>query len=427
MKKTAIALSLILMMATPSYARNFVIGISPSISPSDTEMVFKKVVQFLLEEVHLGDEATIYDAYNNKLIGTFKVPNKRGYDHPKPKAKYNKKVLMRLKAFLSAEFISSEIPTNAASIIRFPQFISFVGENIKTDENTDVILIGNPLYIDFKETSFSMTEGFFPSDGHINASVKKSVFGTKERRGLLKGIKIHFAYRDVSWHNDLHAEMIKRFWSIYVVEQGGSLATFVSDLDTVIARAVDLESSNRRIYDFDKTNDKLEMLSVQREINRKHVNEVFDKQVTTTTHKPTSYKGKVLVGIKWDCMKCDLDLYARPENGKKVLFFGNTSSPEGTYHKDFLDSPTPVNGLEYIQFKKDVDIKNMFIAVNFYKGEFPSGPRGEIRIELNGVIYAKKFHIRSEKGNKGGNTSKMNSDSSWIVIKPLDIVLGDHK
>jgi len=121
----------------------------------------------------------------------------------------------------------------------------------------------------------------------------------------------------------------------------------------------------------------------------------------------------VEIGLSWDCLACDLDLYARPFPGAPVLYFNHTVSPQGRYWKDFLRSPRGTNGRESIEFDVPLDLRVLQIAVNFYQGQAPQGVKGELRLAVEGQTYAASFHIEAEKGNKGaGLTEAMETGHS---------------
>ena len=73
-------------------------------------------------------------------------------------------------------------------------------------------------------------------------------------------------------------------------------------------------------------------------------------------------------------------LYATPRRDAETLFFQHLRSPEGYYYKDHRSSPG--REYEFIEFESPVDIREVEASVNFYKGDCPEGPRGEVRIEF---------------------------------------------
>jgi hypothetical protein len=55
-------------------------------------------------------------------------------------------------------------------VIRLPQFCDFLAQDRapqEEDARLPLLLIGSPLYQDAREPAFSMTDGYFPSDGHL--------------------------------------------------------------------------------------------------------------------------------------------------------------------------------------------------------------------------------------------------------------------
>lgn len=82
-----------------------------------------------------------------------------------------------------------------------------------------------------------------------------------------------------------------------------------------------------------------------------------------------------------------------------MLFFQHVRSPMGYYYKDHRSSPG--KEYEFIVFEAPVDVREVEVFVNFYKGYCPGGPRGEVRIEFDGRIYSAPFSIPAERGNLG--------------------------
>ena len=133
----------------------------------------------------------------------------------------------------------------------------------------------------------------------------------------------------------------------------------------------------------------------------------------------------VEIGISWKC-QCDLDLYSRPIPNAQVLYFGETSSEFGQYWKDYREAPNAANGFETILFKVPLDLRVLLIAINFYDGDAPQGVSGEIRLSVDGQVYASAFQIKAAKGNQGKDiVTTVNSGRSTahsILIDPLHIV-----
>jgi hypothetical protein len=142
-----------------------------------------------------------------------------------------------------------------------------------------------------------------------------------------------------------------------------------------------------------------------------------DSVLEPARRAPSVMVGPMKIGIRWK-NSIDLDLYATPRPGAQTLFFQHPRSPEGYYYKDHRSSPG--REYEFIEFESPVDARLVEAFVNFYKGSFPRGPRGEVRIEFDGKIYAAPFSIASSEGNQG-RTGEAQEDS-WTRI-PVQQIL----
>jgi hypothetical protein len=135
---------------------------------------------------------------------------------------------------------------------------------------------------------------------------------------------------------------------------------------------------------------------------------------------------KLRVGLRWDRgARADIDLYAKTIGAKRWIYFGEPETPEGRFYKYEGDPTKPSKGFEYIEFNDVVDLKQVMIAINFYDGNIPGGPRGQIRLDIGGVIHEVDFQLRSSYGNKGlGFPDKMVRNPAWVVVNAADIAAG---
>ena len=388
----------------PAPPRAFVLGISPFLENSVKDEVYRGIVRLLVEELPLNSTLSIYDAFDLKTIAQVTVPDQRAFKSPKTRANQFAGAVHDVRQFLAAEHPKpvpsrADIRFNAA--LRLPQFCDFLAE--KSPHNQDsltVLLLGSPLYEDAKEPAFSMVNGFFPSDGHLETSRENSVFGLGENTNAFPRVIVHWVYFGDPWVNDLYKEKITRFWALYLERRGGSLVSFSSDLPTGIGglRSGQAESlAVTRSWSLDPTETKVEMLRISRSV------EVADwltrgTLADTARQPPSVMVGPMKIGIRWKD-NIDLDLYATPRSGAETLFFQHPRSPEGYYNKDHRSSPG--REYEFIEFEKPVDIREVEAFVNFYKGSCEDGPRGEVRIEFDGRIYGAAFSIAASHGNRG--------------------------
>ena len=305
------------------------------------------------------------------------------------------------------------------------------------------MLIGSPLYKDAQEPAFSMIEGYFPSDGHLQASREQSVYGfsgnsdstpnststsdsssapdttTLHSALLTPHLNVHWMYFGDPWINDLHKEKVARFWTLYLHRRNGDIATFTADFPTALqhfASGAGGTIASGKQWAINKDQRKIEMLRVSRKVEATDWLTQGSLSDTAQT-PPNTMVGPMKIGIRWQA-NIDLDLYATPREGAQTLFFQHVRSPEGYYFKDHRSSPG--REYEFIEFESPVDVREVEAFVNFYKGDCSGGPQGEVRIEFDGRIYGARFAIAAEEGNMG-RTGRRQAEY-WTKVPVLEIL-----
>ncbi|MGD0015658.1 MAG: PAS domain-containing protein, partial [Bryobacteraceae bacterium] len=194
----------------------------------------------VLEDLPLDGTLTVYDAFHLKSITQVTLPDVAAFKSPKTRANQFAPAIRDLKRFLAADYPR---PKNSrldfASALCLPQFCDFLAETLpatRSDSNSPLplLLIGSPLYQDAKEPAFSMVDGYFPSDGHLQASGEKSVFGFNAQALALPALAVHWVYFGDPWISDLHREKVTRFWALYLERHAGQLASFTGDFPTAL-------------------------------------------------------------------------------------------------------------------------------------------------------------------------------------------------
>lgn len=382
-------------------ATHFVIGLSPFLNNTNKDEVYRSIVRLMVSDLPLDSTLAIYDAYNLKTVTQLALPNVQAFKSPKTRANQFAPAIRELKLFLAAEHVA---PTNDrlsfVAAVRLPQFLDFLAETPATTSNATVLLIGSPLYQDAKEPGFSMTDGYFPSDGHLQASRDKSIFGIYGEHPALPVLGLYWAYFGDPWLNELYRDKVQRFWALYCQRRGCQLEAFTGDLPGALQSFEQRHAAGLALahhWTIDEVQTKIEMLRVSRGV------EIADWLTRDTVAignqlPPGRLVGPMKIGIRWK-EKVDLDLYATPRSGAETLFFQHVRSPEGYYYKDHRSSPG--REYEFIEFESPVDVREIEAFVNFYKGSWPGGAQGEIRIEFDGRVYGAPFSIPADHGNQG--------------------------
>ena len=428
MKKLLTIAAMTLLSAgitTNAEAKNLIIGLSPVLSAQDGQKQMVQVLRYLSENLEAGEHANIFDAENRRFIGTFTKPANKNYASTKALLQYNRSVAASLKSMYQVDH--PDLKNGIKASVKIPQFLTFLAQNYAPLTDTDIVILGSPIYVDLQTPSWDMRGGKFAGDGHFSAQADKSVFSTVGNESYLQEARIHILYPSKDWEiNDSYRHYITRMWTLYIEAQGGVLSSFTDDASTFWMRVRDsagaLPHSFKREY-----TDKLETFEMTPEERSR--TSIHDRELTTTpaTQSALRIADEVEIGISWTCDVCDLDIYVRPNHVADVLYFGNTKTAEGLYHKDFVNSPQAVKGYETVTFTHPVDLRDTFIAINWYGGQSPNGVSGEIRLAIGDKTYGLPFYIKGTQGNAAIarddvlNTGKAANDN-WLIIQPKKIL-----
>ncbi|MBL9127125.1 MAG: hypothetical protein JNL97_05745 [Verrucomicrobiales bacterium] len=399
----------------PTAEARFVFGVSPFLDRTAKDPSFRALVGFLLEDAPRGSSFAVYDAYHLRTVTQTEIPRLAAFGSAKTRATQFRQVIADLKRFLASEPEKPESRgLDFTGALRLPQFLDFLGRNTAVhDTNLPwvVTLLGSPLYLDAQEPGFSMAHGYFPSDGHLLASRDKSLFGIAGKEHAIEGVRVHWNYFGEPWASDLHREKVSRFWTHFIQGQGGNLGTLSGDLPTTFA-ALRLGSPNPppNLAPLDATSTKIEMLRISRDVGSTDWI-TQDRPANTAEGPPAHTVGPLKIGIRWKG-DIDLDLYARARPEAARLYFENPRAPEGYYYKDHRSSPD--REYEFIEFLEPVDVRAVQAEINFYEGNTPAGPGGEIRVEFDGRVHTAPFSLPARSGNQG--REGRSQSEAWFPI-----------
>ncbi len=418
----AIVLILGFGMAQPSIAKDYFVAISPYSSTTELEQQTKVLIGFSLERDG-GDRVVFYDGYGLKRIGVFEVPTDPIYKSPKARLAANTHAVAALLRFVKSPPIAqrSKHPTIKGAV-RLPQLLRVIGKASAASGHADILVIGSALYDDPNAPASSMAQEKIPGDGHIRSSRSDTPFGLKEQKDALTNARIHIVYADRGVQSkDRLQFFVERFWTLYAEAQGAKLVSFTDDLSAAIeniARGAPAPSHPHTL----KQTDKLEMIKL---VSAKMAQSIFDRPLSVEPLSREEFRRaeRVSIAISWDCIECDLDLYARPFPDAPILFFRNTKSEEGQYWKDYKSSPQTENGYETIAFNIPLDLRALNAAVHFYSGHAEKGVNGEVRVSVNDKTYAAPFHIPATQGNIASDTDSLLDNPEYAKFERVMIDL----
>jgi len=439
------------LMSVSTFAASYVIGLSPYYDSADREKVLQQILLFMLQGASPGDDITVCDALNRQMVARFSIPDGSLFqDNAQARARRLAPNIVAIKNFVLAERAHS--PDMTASI-RPPEFLDLVGSQLRAPGQTlRVILIGSPFYV--SDDKVFDERGAYPSDANLTVDEHGSPFGTALRKNALTGVTVHYAYLRDCFVNDFHQERISRFWTLFLKEQGGCLATFAPDPGIAFQRARDNIQQPVVQAEIDPSDTKLEMrhvltrsipvwfgptnfiqnaivsnlvLESRGEVSTpvpptNNVLPQITNEVSTAPAAgfPIAAKDNILgIGLMWGA-NADIDLHVIPNKSARELYFGYTQSKEGTYFHDYRSANEGID-YEYVELKAPIDIKNVSAWANYFAGNaWPI--HGKVVVYYEGRTYYGEFSLAAHKGNRAGDSNSRETSLAWTKIDLLKIV-----
>ncbi len=419
----ALLVLLLVLFIQPVHSKIQIVGVSPYWDEQSHQLQFVAVMKFA-SNLDAGDSVILIDAFNLARLGAFVIPEGKIYESPKFRLQKNGKIVAALKNLNQAASGQSRV----SGAIRLPHFLKYVAANYPDADSTSIAIIGSSFYDSVNEPAFSMLNGFVPNDTNIVASESQSIFGTRGFETLLEGRDIHIAYLNSQITSSRHEYYLKRFYTLYIENLGGRLATFTSEIPVMLDRA--WNAVNPLPHGFElKPTDQLLMKRLRIGDSKIpiHMRKLSHYQLSDTEIRNAK---DVQISAVWNC-KCDIDLYARGSVHAGVLSFQNQNSDEGWYFKDERQQGSAIKTYETIEFYKSIDLSSTQIALAFYGGAAPNGVAGEIRLAVGSHAYAMPFHIDASSGGKTSGVKESFAQGKAtkphiIMINPLDIVSQKH-
>lgn len=382
-----------------SASPHVIVGLSPFLDPDTRNTAFRRLVQLLAEDLPARSQLTLVDAHHLQTLAHVEIPEHRAFQSPRTRLNQFSGAIQATRQFLAA----SRPPTEpgADGPLHLPRFLDFVASDLRRSgaSSTRILILGSPLHHDLREPSFSMTDGHFPSDGHLVASAERSPFSLQNRAGRLAGTTVHLVHAGAPWANELHRQKVTRFWTLFLRGQGARLSSLSSDLPSAFRNLLSpVPTSLPVLPEPDPADTRVAMLRLTREapssdwISRDAVDR-------PAAGPPVRTRGPLRIGIRWG-LPVDLDLYARAHPNAPRLYFEQPDAPGARYLRDHREASD--REFEFVEFTEPVDLREVRAEVNLHDGEAPpTGVDGEVRIEFEDRIHTGRFHIAAARGNRG--------------------------
>jgi hypothetical protein len=384
-----------------------------------------------------NDRVIVLDGTTRVRIADITIPAENRFNNPKFRFQHLKKHFRPIAAYQAKRASASVSDANdLLSLFRY------FGDSIRAaypGEPVHMILFGSAIQHDPRQQGFSMKGAVYPNDGHFTVDGFTSPYGVADRANHYRDVKLHFCFADNNLQSLEYEEHIERAWSLYIAGLGGKLATFTRDTKTCIQRFLDKSDPQREFLLNPEEKEPVMIQLLEAKQSRKDDNRPNAKaaqpqkrlaanqggrflgtDIPVNAASALNTKGRLKVGVRWDCT-CDLDLYVRHKSEERPLYFANKRSKLGSFFKDWRSSTKDALSYEFIEFNEPVDARDLEIRVNFHSGKVPGGPKGAVRIWLEGQdgVWEQDFQIRATSGNQGDVSTR---GGHWITIDPLAVL-----
>lgn len=430
-------ISLSAASTTISSTDNVIVVISPHQDSKVIQTQFMALTSAFYKMKH-GDTLTVLNGEDMSTLAALKNPEQEAFISAKSRKNANRKAISAFNKNIKK--LTSKKRTGSINLPRVLDEIARYHTHQQKSGNRKFLLIGSPIFD--AHPAYDMRGQRIPSNSHILASSEQSIFGTKTKEEQLDKLGFHW------WLTQpltpyTYAQKLQNFYHLYLHHQGAGLMSFTHDKDTIfrlfLSDAAPL-TPPKKISDSTLKSNKLEMLVVR---DYQAVYQLYEGAVSTELPSKHAWQSPQLlkVGIQWQAIQgnsttIDLDIYTQTPSGK-VLFFGRTSTAQGSFYKVERTGSTIDNTqYETIEFHQPIDVSTLVIGINVYhanteintkkntkastnisaKDNTEMGDiRGVLRLQLANNLYAKPFQFKGSTGDlgndittvlkeKGGNT-----------------------
>ena len=392
-------------------SKHYGLVIDESQAATERADTMRNVVRFISEEMRSGDKISIYELNSGKEFGkSITFPQGDIFKNPKAVITRLNKDLQKLK-----QFPNSKHSAEGGSV---PEFVNHFATQLRnSSQDVTLILVASPFFSEKTGDWNFGSDGTYPSDGVLGLSPLECPLGTKGSEKHLKGVQVVWIYSaNVPFISDAHRLRVQRFWGQWVAEQGGKLTGFSKDEHGMFQRAASNQAS--LIQDPVDAEAKPQIIRCKSERPGTSLESWIGKG-SKNLPKATPSTGKPEIALVWGqsesaAAESDLDLYVQCAVNGPALNYRHVSETNAYFRKDFA-SNVP-NGLEGVTFCEDIPLKELRVAVNFYKGNCPEGVPFKINVKLGDSVFEYAGRTASISGNRGANWEGRASDPAWTVI-----------
>ena len=231
-----------------------IIGV-PGTSPEQAQKQIEEGITRFVSAAKPGTRIEIFDASTPQRLCAFEIPSVRSV-----RARQNR-LRAEIAPVLQHLRQAHSVRAGQGSHIDVPTFMDVVGSTVRSGGTTRVILFGSPFHATASEPRFNFGPGQFPSDAHIGASSHDSIFGTSDKADRLAGVVVDWALTGEVGAPREQAP-VRRFWHLFLSQQGSVLGSFLVSHDVVVERALEGLTDPVTAEVLDASDERLRILSI---------------------------------------------------------------------------------------------------------------------------------------------------------------------
>ncbi len=423
--------TLIIGHDTIAAERTIVVGLPSAISTADRTPVFKAVIDLMLT-VQSETRVLIFNAQAQTRICDVEVTgtSKRG----------RLRRLAREVAIIKRYFKRTDQGQEAViDNVHVPAFLSVLRHIQLPGSSLRILLFGSLYHSAVQDIHATFGPGFVPSDGHVLAMGRESVFGTADLKGSLDGVAIDWCYLG---HNGstLERRAVVRFWTIYFSEMGMALTSVLSSphvtIDNVISGSTDPAFPDR----IDRRDRRIEIRPVDsppKETRVRPDRQPLEETAAFRRHRmaledaaksvPKPRSGFLSIAAVWISKdpNVDVDLWVRPHSRADELYFQKQETPEGRHLRDVVTAHSGLGDADWQSSWELVEVRMATLEdatcwLNLYKGGGET-IEGIVRLLFDHRVVDVPFSFTGGKGDKAKGRNHRENSPFWISIDVAEL------
>lgn len=402
---------------------------------TDVKVQLQSVIADVARE---QDVVHVISAPDHRPIASLAIP--RGDSRTRLRHPESKRQLQRIGRFLQAT------RDEQAHQLQIPAIPATVLSLRRTGYPAQIVLVGDPIYHDPRQTGWSMVDGFVPTDASVTSPI--CPFGSGVAT-FPEQTEITWLTPTSTWGADhLHQSAVTRFYQIFFRQNGGHLARITADTTSAFSLAgtrlndeIEADVSGpakMRLVSVESTRPDVEPVvnTIGYETNQQRVAGSSDRQtVPAEQHEPQGTRdvpddvevlleeaehtpNRMTFALNWESedARCDLDMYLADSRAPEELSFRTDETPFGHLLRDVQHSGSIDGGEDFAKWEvaevNHDQLREMQLWINVYKTT--RAARARLIVIWKSQRREISFEFATTTGNKGAEPRS--NEAMWRRI-----------